>query len=70
MHRRARSRFVAKKRPTGYIFRAPSGLTDLLKYAILTYFNLAKRTAKRLTARKIATCVAILSPHSCNVADY
>ena len=39
-----------------------------LKNAIVAFFNLAKCGTKSRTARKITTCVAILSSHPCDVA--
>ena len=41
---------------------------SLLKNAILAFLNLAKCGAEPHTARKITTCVAILSSHPCDVA--
>ena len=39
-----------------------------LKNAFVAFFNLAKCGAQLRTARKITTCVAILSSHPCDVA--
>ncbi len=43
-------------------------LGSLLKNAILAFLNLAKCGAEPHPARKITTCVAILSSHPCDVA--
>ena len=43
-------------------------LGSLLRNAILAFLNLAKCGAEPHTARKITTCVAILSSHPCDVA--
>jgi hypothetical protein len=41
---------------------------SLLKNAILAFFNLAKRRAKLVAARKTATFVAVLTSHPCDDA--
>ena len=49
--------------------RAEDGRTSsLLKNAVVAFFNLAKCGAKLCTARKIATCGAILTSHPCGDA--
>jgi hypothetical protein len=41
---------------------------SLLKNAVVAFFNLAKRQAKLVAARKTATCVAVLTSHPCDDA--
>ena len=41
---------------------------SLLIFAIVAIINVAKFGAKLLTARKITTCVAILTSHPCDDA--
>ncbi len=53
----------------GCNFAIHAGLPiSLLKHATVAFFNLARCGAKLRTARRIATCVAILASHPCNDA--
>jgi len=40
---------------------------SLLKNAVVAFFNLAKRWAKPIAARKTAACVAVLASHPSDV---
>jgi hypothetical protein len=43
-------------------------LLTAVENAVVAFFNLAKFGAKLLTARKMATCVAILASPPCDAA--
>ena len=59
---------TCRPKSLGTVVLDTARLSSLLKNALVAFFNLAKRGAKLRTARKITTCVAILSSHPCDVA--
>jgi hypothetical protein len=58
----------SRRAPRGQVNSHAPSLSRPLRYAIVAFFNLAKRGAKLRTARKITTYVAILSSHPCDGA--
>ena len=63
-----RKKMQQAKMPSREAPARQDSLNRLLKNAIVAFFNLARCRAKLRTARKITTCVAILSSHPCDGA--